>query len=111
MSEAKERDSNPGAPMSGCLLQVVWSILAPGLILVAGSLVVAQCRPPGSAPDWFLLGAVMLAIAARSLDPTKPVASGTDEAQLPNPLKYTLLVVAGGALCFVIGHFVAPVLF
>ncbi len=108
MADPVSPQDSPSAPMSGCLLQLVWSMLAPGMVLIAGALAAVKHRPIGAAPDWFLLGAVVVAIAARFLDPTKREAATPGEGHLLSPWKYAASVAGGGVLLFILAHFVAP---
>lgn len=105
--DPKDAKPDPGT-LRGCLLQVAWSMVAPGLILIAGASLIVERRSIGSVQDWFLLGTVALAIAARSLDTTTGTDAAPGEAPPPGRGKYAAWVLALGALLFVVGHFVAP---
>ena len=108
MSEPHESPSPAPASLGGCLSQLVWSMLAPGLVLIAGSLCVLKHRPIGSPEDWFLLAAVSAGIVARFRDPAKPGTTGPEGEAPVSPRKYAAWMVAVGALLFGIAHFVVP---
>jgi hypothetical protein len=82
----------------GCLLQLVWTLAGPGLLLAAGALLVVNHPPLGSAADCVFLGLAVLVGSARALD-RKPGASR---------LKYLAVLAAGVALTLVVAHLVAP---
>jgi hypothetical protein len=97
-----------GPSAGGCLYQVLWSILGPGLVVVAGSVGILRGLPLGSAPDWFLLGAVILSVAARWLDPTPAREPGPGEGRPPSRGTYAAWIVGAGAVLFAVAHFVVP---
>jgi hypothetical protein len=82
----------------GCLLQLFWSLVGPGLLLAAGSLLVVNHPPLGSVADFVFLGLAVLVGLARILD-RKPGVSR---------LKYLGALAAGVALILVVAHLVAP---
>ena len=84
----------------GCLLQLFWSLVGPGLLLAAGALLIVNHPPFGSWPDYVLLGLAILVGLARMLD-RKPESSGSR-------LTY-LGVLAGGVIVILaVAHLVAP---
>ena len=93
MSEEPKSDST-----FGCLLQLTWSLVGPGLLLAAGALLVVIHPPLGSVADYVFLGLAVLVGAARVLD-RKPGVSR---------LKYLAVLAAGVALILVVAHLVAP---
>jgi len=107
---AGNQDPQP-APVTGCLLQIVWSIVGPGLVLIAGALSIFEHRPIGSPQDWFLLGAVVASIASRFLDPSRPGEARAGGDAPPGPWKYAAWIAGAGVLAFVIAHVVAPYVF
>jgi len=110
MADPKEPRDHAPTPVSGCLLQIVWSMLGPGVVLIAGCIVVIEERPVGSAPDWVLLGAVLAAVVARTLDRAEPGTAAAGEATPPGRAGYAAWVAGAGAMFFALGHFVAPFL-
>ncbi len=82
----------------GCLLQLVWTLVGPGLLLAAGALLVVNHPPLGSVADYVFLSLAVLVGAARVLD-RKPGVSR---------LKYLAVLAAGVALILVVAHLVAP---
>ena len=98
MAEETKSDST-----FGCLLQLIWNLVGPGLVLAAGALLVVSHPPLGSAADYVFLGLAVLVGVARVLD-RKP---GQDGASI-SPLKYLAALAAGVALILVVAHLVAP---
>ena len=93
---------------SGCLLQLLWSTVGPGMVLIAGLWSVLEHGPIGSPQDWFLAATTVVAVGARFLDRTKVDPSSRDAARLPHPWRYAGVVTGTAALCLVLAHFVAP---
>lgn len=108
MQDAKSPDSRPASSLGGCLFQLVWSMLGPGLVLIFGSIALVNGGPVGSVPDWLLLGAVALSIAARWADPAPVGERAPGEPGAPPRGRYVLWVAGGAALLFVLAHFVVP---
>lgn len=98
MSEETQSDS-----IFGCLLQLFWSLVGPGLLLAAGAILVVNHPPLGSVADYVFLGLAILVGAARFLD-RKPVQAGASVSRL----KYLAVLAAVVALILVVAHLVAP---
>ena len=108
MADPHEVPNPPLSSLSGCLFQLIWSMLAPGFVLIAGALCVLNHPPIGSREDWFLLAAVVVAVCARFLDPSPAGITGPEGETPVSPRKYAAWMAAAGGLLFVIAHFVIP---
>ncbi len=87
----------------GCLLQLIWNLVGPGLLLAAGALLIVNHPPLGSVADYVFLGLAVLVAMAWVLD-RKPVQAGESVSRL----KYLAVLAAGVALILVVAHLVAP---
>src|SRR5690242_2146992 len=100
MPDSPESAPTPQSSLAGCLSQVAWSMLAPGLVLIAGTLCALRHPAVGAGEDWFLLAAVAGGILARFLDASPSGMAGRG--------RYAAGLAAAGAFLFVLAHFVVP---
>jgi hypothetical protein len=96
--------------MGGCLLQLFWTLVGPGLLFAMGVLLIVNHPPLGSWPDFAFLGLALAIALARLLDGRKP-ESASPAATNPvgsGPLQYVAILAGVPLLILVVAHLVAP---
>jgi hypothetical protein len=108
VSEPPKVPDSDLARLRGCLFQMFWSSVGPGLVLIAGAVVLANGSPVGGTADWCLVGAAVASVVGRMLDPSPPAPAGPGEAPPPGRWAYAAWIAGGAAAVFVLAHFVLP---
>jgi hypothetical protein len=105
MTEEGQSDS-----MAGCLLQLMWKLFGPGLLLAMGAILIVNQPALGTWPDYAFAGLAIFVALARIVDRMAPSATseGGKDTAASNRLRYVGILAAIVLLIFVIAHFVAP---
>ena len=99
-------EETPTTSTGGCLLQLFWTLVGPGLMLAMGAMLIVNQPALGTWPDFAFLGWTAAVALARLLD-GRPAGSGTSTASA-NRFKYIGNLVGAALLILVVAHFVAP---
>jgi hypothetical protein len=91
------------ASNTGCLIQLVWTLVGPCLLLVTGALLILDRPPLGTWPDFVLLGIALAVALARMADGRPPA-----EARTPGRRAYVAVLAAVTALILLVAHVLAP---
>jgi len=98
-------EETPTTSTGGCLLQLFWSLIGPGLLLAMGAMLIVHRPALGTWPDFAFLGLAAAVALARCLDGRPPEARPSAAAS-----RTTYLAVLAGAalLILAVAHLVAP---
>ncbi len=94
----------------GCLLQLFWTLVGPGLLLATGAMLIVQQPPLGAWPDFAFLGLASAVALARLLDtrPTEPEAETGAIPAASGRFRYVALLAGVVLLILAVAHLLAP---
>ena len=99
-------EETPNTSTPGCLVQLFWTLVGPGLMLAMGAMLVVNRPALGTWPDYVFLGLTASIAFARLLD-GRPAGSRPSTASAGR-LKYVAILAGVALLILVVAHFVAP---
>lgn len=99
-------EETPTTSMGGCLIQLFWTLVGPGLMLAMGALLIVNQPALGTWPDFAFLGWTAAVALARFLD-GRPSERRTPAASAAR-FKYIAVLAGAALLILAVAHFVAP---